>query len=502
MSTTGRLPDVLTVAELVHHGPLARHTMLGTAALDVPVRHVTLVTDLDQTRGCRPGTALVLHTAAAQGGWALESALRTAWERGAACVLAPRDTGVGRSTVDLADRLNVPLFALADDPARHALDLAAAVAAPGAARGQLAARCATAIGEQTSLRGIVGVINAELPGTAVALMAEDGRVLTGRAAAVGGQVDVAVPGVDGKPWARLVARLSAEATEQETVTTVLRLARAPLAASAAKALLATARRSARERLLLETLTSGVPDVDTRRAAAELGWDFDASNTVVFLRPAAGAPSVDPDTATAGTTAGWYEAFGQRPLIPYGGGWVGWWNGPKDTASRVAALIRARLPRIRSALPLSAGVGEPGRGVEGLRRSLHEAQLAAAVAARSGAGDVERYGVLGPRVVLAGLPNEELAPAARTALAALLSAADGDTLVRTLCAVLDCGGSTGQAAARLGVHRNTVSGRLERVRAKGITYDDPDLRFALHVACFVLLGEPAVVPPDESPGGTT
>ncbi|MFF5988426.1 PucR family transcriptional regulator [Prauserella flavalba] len=497
-----RLPEVLTVAELVHHGPLAKARMLADANLDAQVRYVVLVSDLDQTRSCRPNTALVLHSPAAQGGWALESALRAAWERGAACVIAPADSTVNRSTIALAERLHVPLFVVEGDPAQHALELAAAVASPGAARAQLAARCASSISEQSSLRGIVGVINTELPGTSVALVAEDGQVLAGKAAAVGGQVRIPVPAVDGKPWAHLVARLSAPSPSgAETVTTILRLARAPLAASAAKPKLALARRGAQERLLLEALLSDRPDADTEQAARELGWRFDEMNVAVLLRPAAGAPSVDPDIAAAGVLAGWHEAFADHPLVPHGEGWVSWWSGPDQPTDRVLSRLRRRLPRIRCALPLSAGLGEPGRGIDGLRRSLHEAALASSVAIRSGAGAVESFGALGPRVVLASLHHEELTTAAETALAALLTSADGDVLVRTLCAVLDCGGSTTQAAARLGVHRNTVSGRLDRIRARGIAFDDPDRRLAIHVACFALLGDRATVPPGGSPDGT-
>jgi DNA-binding PucR family transcriptional regulator len=72
-----------------------------------------------------------------------------------------------------------------------------------------------------------------------------------------------------------------------------------------------------------------------------------------------------------------------------------------------------------------------------------------------------------------------------ALAELLSAADSTTLLETLVAVLDHGGSTSRAAARLGVHRNTVLGRLERIRSYGVDLDRPDRRLALHLAAYAL-----------------
>ncbi|MER8162632.1 helix-turn-helix domain-containing protein [Streptomyces sp. NPDC094472] len=477
-----RLPEVLTVAELAHHGPLGRARMLAAAQPDGPVHHVALVSDLEQVGGCRPHTALVLHMPAAQGGWALESALRTAWERGAACVIGPAEATVNRSAVALAERLRIPLFMVDEDPAQYALDLAAAVAAPGAARAQLAARCAAAISEQSSLRGIVGVINTELPGATVALVGEDGRLLAGRSAAVDGDVSVPVPDVDGRPWARLVARLGApSASAEETVTTILRLARTQLAANAARPRLSLARRGAQERLLLDALLTDEPGNEAERQAQELGWHLAQKVIAVFVRPALGAPEVAPEVATAGVLAGWYEEFGDQPLVPHQDGWVSWFG---DTdARRVCAVLRRRLPKVRCALALNAGLGEPGD----LRGSLHEAALAASVGVRGRPGTVEYFGALGPRVVLASLPQEQLGSAARSVLSGLLSAPDGDVLVQTLGAVLDCGGSTTRAAARLGVHRNTVSGRLERVRARGVDFDDPEHRLAIHVACFTLAG---------------
>jgi DNA-binding PucR family transcriptional regulator len=36
-----------------------------------------------------------------------------------------------------------------------------------------------------------------------------------------------------------------------------------------------------------------------------------------------------------------------------------------------------------------------------------------------------------------------------------------------------------------VHRNTVLGRLERLRSYGLDLDDPDRRLALHLAAYAL-----------------
>ncbi len=156
--------------------------------------------------------------------------------------------------------------------------------------------------------------------------------------------------------------------------------------------------------------------------------------------------------------------------------------------QVASALRRHLARMRSPIPLSAGVGRVAEGAEGLRESLSQAMLAAGVTVRDGHGTVRSFDELGFRVLLASLSQPELVGSARMVLADLLSAPDGPVLVTTLAALLDCANSTSQAAARLGVHRNTVLGRVERIRARGIDPDRPDQRLALHLACYALLPE--------------
>ena len=58
-------------------------------------------------------------------------------------------------------------------------------------------------------------------------------------------------------------------------------------------------------------------------------------------------------------------------------------------------------------------------------------------------------------------------------------------------------SLAAAAQLLGVHRNTVSARQERIRTiVGAAWDDPDERLALLLACRFLLAAPAE--PGEAP----
>ncbi|MBU7600700.1 helix-turn-helix domain-containing protein [Streptomyces sp. P38-E01] len=528
-----RVTGQLTVAQLIRFGPLGSARCYSEAHLERLVTGVTLVSDLDEARQCEPKTAMVVHPVAAHGVWALEAALRCAWERNAACVVAPDSVMVRASTTQLAERLRLPLLTVAD-PARIALDMAVAIADTEAARARLISRCAVLFGERFSLRGIVGVINAEVPGVIAALVTKDGHLLAGRAAAdtfppdgpnapgedaaTGGasafaedaaeehRLAVAVPSADGRAWATLVARVSAPGPSwTETVETILRLARAPLASAGAGSRLSLAHQGSRDRLLMETLLGEGPTVQGRRLlpspragashgaesavgaeelARDAGWPIDGRLVAVHLRPL--QPDRDLEAASPAITAAWREDLAEAPLVPLANGWATWYTGEDAHPRAVERNVRRRLASSRIPLPLCAGVGTEGEGMAGLRRSLREAELAAGSAGGQGDQRVECYGELGPRAVLAALPVAERAVAARTLLAALLADPKAEVLLRTLTALLDCAGSTGQTATRLGVHRNTVLGRVERIRAKGIDLDSPDQRLALHVACHALL----------------
>jgi hypothetical protein len=496
-------PGPLTVAELVRLGPLSRARSCGSQDLDGQVSGVALISALDGARRSAPGTALVVHPAAAHGVWALESALRLAWECNASCVAAPDGITVTGPTSQLAERLRMPLF-IVEDPCDLALKLAATIADTEAARARLTARCAALFGELRKARDILGVINTEVPGVTVALVAGDGHVLAGHADAArpdprARRLKVPVPGPDGRPWATLVASLPAASCAWiETVEAILRLARAPLALSVAHSRLTAVRRANSDRLLFESLLRGTEAVDTasdgnrsqvggpEHLAREAGWRIDGKHIAVCLRSPQGAPPAS-DAAVAGLVDLWQESHPSVPLVPSQQGWVTWFTDDDGGPGSVAERVRRTLARPRLPVPLTAGVGQAGVGVAGLRRSVTEADLAAAVAGRRPGGTVEQYGELGLQVVLACLPVDEIATAAQVLLADLIADPKADVLIGTLSALLDCAGSTGQAAVRLGVHRNTMIGRLERIRSCGVDLDSPDQRLALHVACYALSG---------------
>ncbi|TDD46664.1 PucR family transcriptional regulator [Nonomuraea terrae] len=497
----------VTVTELVNAGTLAGARMYGAG--ENPVRGVRIVDELSVLGTVAPHTAVVLIGTAASGGWAVEMAMRRAWEQAAACVIAP-SAGLSESSGEvLAERLGITLIFVDEDPLLVAVRVASAASRPDAARMQLVARCATRLAEAgTSARRVLGVLNAELPGTSVAFLDRHGLLLAGRRdAAAGGRPEgeeaiggwsaqAEVPDQEGGVLGTLVAGGSSRSPGWPSVVrTVLSLAVAPLTAWAARERLRACRDFARqaslaERLLAEAATTeadlasadgtasasatAVPEEEAgavRMAAVALGWPVRGPLTGYQVRPASGAG----DAALAQTLI--TAALGQVPVTVRGEGWAGW--SALDPAELTVRLERC-LPTMP--WPCSAGVGAQVPGLEAAGESLTGAEAAAAMA---GPGTVARADEMGPAELLGALPSRALRAPATVILRPLLTIDRDGTLLETLAAVLDEGGAL-KAAERLGVHRNTVTTRLDRIKAAGFDLDDPATRLALQLACHVML----------------
>ncbi|MFG2074830.1 PucR family transcriptional regulator [Nonomuraea maritima] len=491
----------VTVTELVNAGPLAGARMYGAG--ENQVRGVRIVDELAVLGTVAPHTAVVLTGTVAGGGWAVEMAMRRAWEQAAACVIAPSG-GLSESSGEvLAERLGVTLIFVDEDPLIVAVRVAEAASRPDAARMQLVARCATRLAEaETSARRVLGILNAELPGTSVAFLDRNGLLLAGRRDAAGrpeggGDGDVAgeqgggwtahaeVPDQEGGLLGTLVAAGSSRSPGWPyVVRTVLTLAVAPLAAWAAQERLRAAREftvqaSLAERLLTEAAASppgnaagsAEPVGGAVVNAVALGWPVHGPVTAYQVRPVTGAG--DATLAQTLVTA----ALGQVPVIARGGGWAGWSGlGPGELVARLERCLPT-LP-----WPCSAGIGPQVADLAAAAESLAGAEAAAFMA---DAGSVARADEMGPAELLGALPSQALRAPAAVVLRPLLTIDRDGTLLETLAAVLDEGGAL-RAAERLGVHRNTVTTRLERIKSAGFDLDDPATRLALQLACHVML----------------
>jgi hypothetical protein len=492
----------VTLDRLRSQGALERLTVVAPGEPGRTVQQVVLADSLDRLGRLAPDSLILLTGDAAAGGWAVAAALRTAWERRAAGLVAPAST-CGPAAAPLAERLELALFSTSSSMFDLALELAIEVGTPAALRDRRVARTATMLADQRSVVAIVRTLNEQLE-VPVALTAA-GQLITGDdtavAAAAGEElVSVAVSGPDGAPWAKLVAVVPKTASSAASdVDGVFRLARAPIAAILARARLNSARKIQREQLAFRRLRSSVAGLSSNETgSAELAdgfadtlrtephssgdqtWQLDGEIVGVYLTDPSAPDELPSLDVTTMVTDAWAARLPTVPLVVGDDGWISWFDARSETTpSDVAKQLRRRFAAEAGVHRISMGVGTRLHGAAGLVASVDQARLAA----RAGApGTVSRFDQLGVATVLASLRSAEIVSIGRMALPDLFAAKDAGSLIQTLLTVLDCGGSLGQAATRLGVHRNTVLARVARAREMGAEIDDPDSRLALHVLC--------------------
>ncbi|MFI6538066.1 PucR family transcriptional regulator [Nonomuraea sp. NPDC050547] len=158
-------------------------------------------------------------------------------------------------------------------------------------------------------------------------------------------------------------------------------------------------------------------------------------------------------------------------------------------TRTASAVLARLKEQFAGLRLYCGVGGSYQGLEGLQTSATEARAGGAAARTARHQDrplafrdlgfrrvlLQWYAMNSSRVVVDRLlaPLDELGPRRK------------DEAIRTLQAFLDHPGSPRDAAAALGVHRNTVANRVKRLLdLLDMDGDNADHRLLLQLACRV------------------
>jgi purine catabolism regulator len=141
--------------------------------------------------------------------------------------------------------------------------------------------------------------------------------------------------------------------------------------------------------------------------------------------------------------------------------------------------------------ISVGVGTVRDGITGIRRSHAEARQALLLGRRMhGPGHLTLFGDLGVyRLIFAAEGLPELNDLYAQSLGELLAydRQNNADLVSTLDAFFAANGSPKEAAERLGVHRNTVLYRLDRIRdITGYDLDDAGLRLRLQLALHIHL----------------
>jgi len=234
-------------------------------------------------------------------------------------------------------------------------------------------------------------------------------------------------------------------------------------------------------------------------ATAVGWRLGGWHTAIHLMPRRGSTPVAP-AALRELLKDCLVAHG-LPVDPIvrTDGWSLWTTtdaGP-DAARSKALVITVRhallaAEREYAGLRLCGGIGTANLGTVGLRRSLHEAHQAAQLAgARNTAGAVEHIGTDSVKRLLANRyvtgPQHEIA---EQMLRPLTAADPAGHLVHTLACYLDNESSATATAATLGVHRNTVLQRLDRIRSLlAVDFTNADDRLALQLATRLLQSGP-------------
>jgi DNA-binding PucR family transcriptional regulator len=219
---------------------------------------------------------------------------------------------------------------------------------------------------------------------------------------------------------------------------------------------------------------GSDPIDLAAATAALGYDLSGHHVALYVAPLddASDPRRELDALIAAVPA---SAF----AVPSGdGSWWAWLGFPVTPEG--GQLARLAAVTVTAVL---AGMGEPGRGRDGFRRSLAQAREAERV------GRLDRE--LRPRVVrhrdievaamLCSDPERARAFAAEHLGALAARDETGERLRATVRALLAHGHNRGQAADALHVHHKTVAYRVNQVEellGRAITRDSYALETAL------------------------
>jgi purine catabolism regulator len=219
-------------------------------------------------------------------------------------------------------------------------------------------------------------------------------------------------------------------------------------------------------------------------ARHLEWDLDGRHGVAALDVAA------PEGAAAALRSA-ISRRGVRPMV------AAWDRGaafifplPAETSAddwRAAVdHIRADVATQLGLRSVSAGVGRAHAGLKGLQRSYGEADQALRAGQRLfGAGQTVAFAELGAYRLLAQLQGtSELRSFQQETLGELIDYDEksGSQLLPTLEAFFNANGNLSKTAEVLFVHRNTLMYRLKRIEElTGATLDDPETRFDLQLA---------------------
>ncbi|WP_028935953.1 helix-turn-helix domain-containing protein [Pseudonocardia spinosispora] len=516
----------VTLGQLLAMGLLREHEVLGGAGgLDRPVRMVVPGTTVHGIGDLAPNSVVVFGPdQLALDELGTDLALRLARSAGLSGIIAHRPSGkVPLVTRRLADKLNLPLVGVDEvAPAAVAATFDPYVRAPEIAGlrilGTTAQRFQT---PPTSANELTRTLSQTLGGPVTLVDGRAGfvagdselhRLLAEpeiRARLGGSQAGASTVSL-GEADALLLHPVRLERAGQANFWLVARLHTAtgallePLRQSLAIAALSFAvyvagntaalERESRARSLLLGEVLDQTEAPSPRAverAAALGWRLAGWHTAVQIavkesggtaRPGELMAELEEELTRGGLTA----ALVERP-----DGWAFWTTAqsepdsvdPRPLLESVRSALLA-VVREHAGLSLCAGIGGAWAGTSGIQRSLDEARRACLLAmTEHGVAPVEHVDAVSMKRLLVGwYASGSLRSVAAEIVTPLLEADPSGELVRTLRRYLDQESSVTETAALLGIHRNTVMQRMERIRTLlPVSLDDPDDRIVVHLA---------------------
>ncbi|MCW6009321.1 helix-turn-helix domain-containing protein [Micromonospora sp. CPCC 205371] len=485
-----------TVAALLAH-PTLGLTLAAGPADNRPIRQAAGVHTLaDLEHAPESSLAVVIEAGTSTAGYAIDVALRHAAGRDLAAVVFPRPQHLSLTAQHIANRAHLPV--LCADPAQDGTNLLLRLdrhlrggAADALSRAQAAIRaCHEAASGPDGIPGVLAAAGAavgyrldlvEAPPVdahaAGAIVVGEQQVAHIAAAIDDDAGQVALPAI-----AAIVSRLRHAEIQR-------RLAPAMTRAEVIVQLLLS------ERAQLGTLTEqaygvGLPVQRTHLAVwlrvDQPGGEAHSLARQRLLLQAAELTAMQVLNARPGM---WHVANLSGNLLVVHTDQTAGADLYRRTRREVQALV-ATLTR-DGHLVVTAGLGTPQPGADGLRQSVAEARVAADSAAiRGKTGTIADTDPTGLRRILADVYSSPLTRNLLTDMLAPLDALGPErarTGVETLAAYLDGQCSPKRTARALHLHPNAVTYRLRWITAAlAIDFDDADSRFAYHLACRIRL----------------
>jgi len=492
----------LDIAGLLAHGSLRGTTPLYLTPSSATVENVVLVSQLEAIQRVRPNTVVVLSPGMGAGGWLVSAALRHSWERRASAVVVAGST-YSDAVIGLAERLGITLLASDDDPAGVALAMAAEIGAALSVVDAELARFARAVAKDISLGEVLKTISNELDGVGISVE-YDGVILASAGIALREAAEVITVDIrrgNGAIRSTLTARVPASGVHNlQLVRSILEVASPSVKAAWLLGDFLEASRAVPTAALtgldLHPGSSGSAfAVEHRHLLTQLGWRPDDKYVAMWIRGR--APHEPRSELTAVLRLLWRKAASRSPLAEVDGGWLALVPVQHGVAAaQLEGRIRTRLAEALAELGLVAGLSAWHEDPPVLAAIVREAHLAAESAWRAGPGTVLSFANLGVAAATTFIDPDAVGLIAELTLPRLMASADRDMIIAAVASFLDHHGSVSLAAKFLGLHRNTLQGRLNRARELGVPLDTPAQLLSVHLILHVLQGAPGLTTPQD------